>query len=72
MTPQIIFLVYLVITSIISFLDKVLNLHYRKHLLLLSKDILKVKKKNNLREHQNGYVHVLILMTTGLIQSNLF
>ena len=45
MTLQVYFSVYLVITSIITCLDEVLNLNYQKQLLLFSKVMQKVMKK---------------------------
>ena len=74
MAPQIVFLVYLVITSLISDLDKVLYLNSRNQLFLkiIFKRYAKGNERIDLQKQQNIYVHVLILISKYLVLSILF
>ena len=74
MAPQIVFLVYLVITSLISDLDKVLYLNSRNQLCLkiIFKRYAKGNERIDLQKQQNIYVHVLILISKYLVLSILF
>ena len=62
------FVAYLVITSTISYFDKVLYLNCRNQLLLLSKDMQKEMKKLIYKNTKTSLY--VILMAQGLIQSN--
>ena len=74
MAPQIVFLVYLVITSLISYLDKVLYLNSQNQLFLkiIFKRYAKGNERIDLQKQQNIYVHVLILISKYLVLSILF